>query len=64
MDFDDNGLYRNPELKDFRDLSEEEPLETDAHDHGLNYIKLDGTIGCMVNGAGQHNMYRMLQKIL
>jgi succinyl-CoA synthetase beta subunit len=52
MDFDDNGLYRNPELRDFRDLGEEEPLETDAHDHGLNYIKLDGTIGCMVNGAG------------
>jgi succinyl-CoA synthetase beta subunit len=52
MDFDDNGLFRNPELKDFRDLGEEEPLETDAHDHGLNYIKLDGTVGCMVNGAG------------
>jgi succinyl-CoA synthetase beta subunit len=52
MDFDDNGLYRNPELRDFRDVGEEEPLETDAHDHGLNYIKLDGTIGCMVNGAG------------
>jgi len=52
MDFDDNGLFRNPELRDFRDLSEEEPLETDAHDHGLNYIKLDGTVGCMVNGAG------------
>jgi succinyl-CoA synthetase beta subunit len=52
MDFDDNGLFRNPELRDFRDLSEEEPLETDANDHGLNYIKLDGTVGCMVNGAG------------
>lgn len=52
MDFDDNGLFRHPELKDFRDLGEEEPLETDAHDHGLNYIKLDGTVGCMVNGAG------------
>jgi succinyl-CoA synthetase beta subunit len=52
MDFDDNGLFRHPELKEFRDLSEEEPLETDAHNHGLNYIKLDGTVGCMVNGAG------------
>jgi succinyl-CoA synthetase beta subunit len=52
MDFDDNGLFRNPELRDFRDLGEEEPLETDANDHGLNYIKLDGTVGCMVNGAG------------
>jgi succinyl-CoA synthetase beta subunit len=52
MDFDDNGLFRHPELKDLRDLGEEEPLETDAHDHGLNYIKLDGTVGCMVNGAG------------
>jgi succinyl-CoA synthetase beta subunit len=52
MDFDENGLFRNPELRDFRDLGEEEPLETDAHDHGLNYIKLDGNVGCMVNGAG------------
>ena len=52
MDFDDNALFRHPELKDLRDLGEEEPLETDAHDHGLNYIKLDGNIGCMVNGAG------------
>ena len=52
MDFDDNGLFRHPELKDLRDLAEEEPLETDAIDHGLNYIKLDGNVGCMVNGAG------------
>jgi succinyl-CoA synthetase beta subunit len=52
MDFDDNGLVRHPELMEFRDLDEEEPLETDAHDHGLNYIKLDGNVGCMVNGAG------------
>ena len=52
MDFDDNALFRHPELKDLRDLGEEEPLETDAHNHGLNYIKLDGNIGCMVNGAG------------
>ena len=52
MDFDDNALFRHPEWKPLRDLDEEEPLETDAHDHGLNYIKLDGNIGCMVNGAG------------
>ena len=52
MDFDDNALFRHPELQDLRDLGEEEPLETDAHNHGLNYIKLDGNIGCMVNGAG------------
>ena len=52
MDFDDNALFRHPELKDLRDLGEEEPLETEAHNHGLNYIKLDGNIGCMVNGAG------------
>ena len=52
MDFDDNALFRHPELQDYRDLDEEEPLETDAHGHGLNYIKLDGNVGCMVNGAG------------
>ncbi len=52
MDFDDNGLFRHPELKELRDLEEEDPLETDATNHGLNYIKLDGTVGCMVNGAG------------
>ena len=52
MDFDDNALFRHPELHDYRDLDEEEPLETDAHGHGLNYIKLDGNVGCMVNGAG------------
>ena len=52
MDFDDNALFRHPELQDYRDLDEEEPLETDAQGHGLNYIKLDGNVGCMVNGAG------------
>jgi succinyl-CoA synthetase beta subunit len=52
MDFDDNGLFRHPELRELRDLDEEDPLETDATDHGLNYIKLDGSVGCMVNGAG------------
>jgi succinyl-CoA synthetase beta subunit len=49
---DDNALYRHPELKELRDLSEEDPLEVDASTHSLNYIRLDGTIGCMVNGAG------------
>jgi succinyl-CoA synthetase beta subunit len=50
--FDDNALYRHPELKDLRDISEEDPLEVEASKHSLNYIRLDGNIGCMVNGAG------------
>lgn len=50
--FDDNALYRHPEQKELRDLGEEDPLEIDASKFALNYIKLDGTIGCMVNGAG------------
>jgi succinyl-CoA synthetase beta subunit len=49
---DDNGLYRHPDLVQMRDLGEESPLETEAGRHGLNYIKLDGTIACLVNGAG------------
>jgi succinyl-CoA synthetase beta subunit len=52
MNFDDNALYRHPELKELRDLSEEDPLESEASKFSLNYIRLDGTIGCMVNGAG------------
>ena len=52
MTFDDNALYRHADIKELRDLSEEEPLEIEASKHSLNYIKLDGTIGCMVNGAG------------
>ena len=52
MNFDDNALYRHPELRELRDLSEEDPLEVEASKFSLNYIKLDGTIGCMVNGAG------------
>jgi succinyl-CoA synthetase beta subunit len=52
MSFDDNALFRHADLKDMRDLSEEDPLEIDASKYSLNYIKLDGTIGCMVNGAG------------
>ncbi len=52
VSFDDNALYRHPELKELRDLAEEDPLEVDASKFGLNYIKLDGNIACMVNGAG------------
>jgi succinyl-CoA synthetase beta subunit len=50
--FDDNALFRHKDYADLRDLNEEEPLEIEASKHDLNYIKLDGTIGCMVNGAG------------
>ena len=52
MNFDDNALYRHPDIKDLRDLAEEAPLEVEASKYSLNYIKLDGTVGCMVNGAG------------
>ena len=52
INFDDNADYRNPDHGDLRDLDEEEPLEVEASKFGLNYIKLDGNIGCMVNGAG------------
>jgi len=52
INFDDNALYRHPEYKDLRDLEEETPLEAEASKYKLNYIKLDGTIACMVNGAG------------
>jgi succinyl-CoA synthetase beta subunit len=52
MTFDDNALYRHKELRELRDLDEEDPLEIAASKYGLNYIKLDGTVGCMVNGAG------------
>jgi len=52
MNFDDNALYRHEDVRALRDLSEEEPLEIEASQYSLNYIKLDGTIGCMVNGAG------------
>ena len=50
--FDDNALYRHKDYAELRDLNEEEPLEIEASKHDLNYIKLDGNIGCMVNGAG------------
>jgi succinyl-CoA synthetase beta subunit len=52
MNFDDNALYRHPDIKEYRDLNEEDPLEIEASKFNLNYIKLDGNIGCMVNGAG------------
>ena len=52
MNFDDNGLFRHPEIADLRDLAEEEPAEVRAGDAGLSYVKLDGNIGCLVNGAG------------
>jgi succinyl-CoA synthetase beta subunit len=52
MNFDDNALFRHPEIREMRDLAEEDPLEVEASRFGLNYIKLDGNVGCMVNGAG------------
>lgn len=52
MNFDDNALYRQPGILALREVNEEEQKEIDAHEKGLSYIKLDGTIGCMVNGAG------------
>jgi succinyl-CoA synthetase beta subunit len=52
VSFDDNALYRHPEFKDLRDLDEETPLEVEASKFKLNYIKLEGNVGCMVNGAG------------
>lgn len=52
MNFDDNALVRHPNIKGMRDLDEEEPLEVEASEFDLNYIKLDGNVGCMVNGAG------------
>jgi len=52
VSFDDNGLFKHPEVQALRDLHEEEPLEIEASANNLNYVKLDGNIGCMVNGAG------------
>ena len=52
INFDDNALFRHPEILSLKDLNEEDPIETKANKHGLSYIKLDGEIGCMVNGAG------------
>ena len=52
MNFDDNALFRHPDILGLRDLDEESPLEVEASKSHLNYIKLDGNVGCMVNGAG------------
>jgi len=52
MNFDDNALARHPDIRELRDLDEEDPLEVKASNYGLNYIRLDGNVGCMVNGAG------------
>ena len=52
MNFDSNALYRHPDISELRDEDEEDPMELEASKHDLNYIKLDGAIGCMVNGAG------------
>ena len=52
MSFDDNALFRHADVAAMRDLAEEDPLEVEASEFGLNYINLDGEIGCMVNGAG------------
>ncbi len=52
MSFDDNALFRHPDIREQRDLDEEDPLEVKASEYRLNYIRLDGSVGCMVNGAG------------
>ena len=52
LNFDDNALYRHKEVAELRDIHEEDPLDVEASKYGLNYIKLDGNVGCMVNGAG------------
>src|SRR3989304_6187226 len=52
MGFDDNGLFRHKDIHEMRDLDEEDPREVEASRYSLNYVALDGNIGCMVNGAG------------
>lgn len=52
VNFDDNGLFRHPDYMAMRDVTEEDPTEVEAGEHNLNYVKLDGNVGCMVNGAG------------
>ena len=52
MTFDDNAMFRHADLRELRDITEEDPLEVEASKYSLNYIKLDGSVGCMVNGAG------------
>src|SRR2546422_11668129 len=52
INFDDNAMFRHPDIRELRDITEEDPLEVEASKYNLNYIKLDGSVGCMVNGAG------------
>jgi succinyl-CoA synthetase beta subunit len=52
INFDDNAICKHPDIADLRDLNEEEPTEIEASEHNLSYVKLDGNVGCMVNGAG------------
>jgi len=52
MTFDDNALFRQPDIREMRDVDEEDPLEVKATNYGLNYVRMDGNVGCMVNGAG------------
>src|SRR5215470_9514713 len=52
INFDDNAMFRHPDLRELRDITEEDPLEVEASKYSLNYIKLEGNVGCMVNGAG------------
>ncbi len=52
MSFDDNSLFRRPQINELRDYTQEDPREVEAAEHGLSYIGLDGEIGCIVNGAG------------
>ena len=52
LSFDDDSLFRHPELREWRDPGQEEPLEAKAQEHGISYVKLDGNVGCLVNGAG------------
>lgn len=52
ISFDDNAIFRHPDIEDLRDLTEEDPMEAEARNYDLSYVKLDGAIGCMVNGAG------------
>ena len=52
VNIDDNALYRQPKYAEMRDVREENPIEVEAKEAGLNYVDLDGTVGCMVNGAG------------
>jgi len=52
MSFDDNAMFRRPNVAELRDYAQEDPREADAAEHGLNYVALDGDIGCIINGAG------------